>query len=125
MATAAHIAHVLLGIRTQVKIYHWNTFSYARHKASDDLTSSLDDHIDTFMEVYIGKYERPRYDSNMKISMRNYDDEKMRTFIQDCIKWFMTDLPKMLNPSVDTDLLNLRDEIVGDLNKILYLFSLK
>lgn len=125
MAYAAHIAHVLLGIRTQVKVYHWNTFSYARHKASDDLTSSLDDHIDKFMEIYIGKYARPTYNASNKITLRNYDDNRMKTFIGDCIKWFMTDLPKMLNPVVDTDLMNLRDEIVGDLNQILYLFSLQ
>lgn len=125
MATSAHIAHVLLGIRNQVKVYHWNTFSYARHKASDDLTSELDDHIDKFMEVYIGKYDRPRYGTSSKIILRNFDDVKMKKFIEDCINWFLKDLPKMLNAERDTDLLNLRDEIVGDLNKILYLFSLK
>jgi hypothetical protein len=39
----------------EVKIYHWNTHSYAQHKATDELYSQLNEHIDKFVEVMLGK----------------------------------------------------------------------
>jgi rhodanese-related sulfurtransferase len=47
---SADILQVMLVLRNQVKLYHWQTFEYARHKATDDLVSSLDDNIDKFTE---------------------------------------------------------------------------
>ena len=43
----------LLTIRNQVKLYHWQTGSFARHKATDDLTAALDLNIDAFVESYM------------------------------------------------------------------------
>lgn len=45
----------MLTIRNQIKLYHWQTKSFARHKATDDLTAALDLAIDNFVEVYMGK----------------------------------------------------------------------
>ena len=38
-----------------VKIYHWKTFSYATHKATDELYEELNENIDKFVEVLLGK----------------------------------------------------------------------
>lgn len=122
---SADILQVLLFVRNQIKIYHWQTFSFGRHKATDDLVASLDTHIDNFTEVYMGKYGRPHFTSkNSTIELFDAKDQKAHVVIEECIKWLMTDLPKRLKKT-DTDLLNIRDEIVGDLNKSRYLFTLK
>ena len=38
-----------------VKLFHWKTHSYATHKATDELYESLNEHIDEFIEVLLGK----------------------------------------------------------------------
>ena len=122
---SADILQVMLFVRNQIKIYHWQTMSFARHKATDDLVESLDGNIDKFTEVYMGKYGRPHFTSkNSKIELYDASDKKGHVVIEECINWMMSDLPKRLKRT-DTDLLNIRDEIVGDLNKARYLFTLK
>lgn len=53
--TASHKASTaiikLFEVQNQVKIYHFQTKSYARHKASDTLFTSLVTNIDRFGEV--------------------------------------------------------------------------
>ena len=51
--TGGDIVSSLLTIRNQVKLYHWQTGSFARHKATDDLTAALDLNIDAFVESYM------------------------------------------------------------------------
>ena len=38
-----------------VKLFHWKTHSFATHKATDELYESLNEHIDKFIEVLLGK----------------------------------------------------------------------
>ena len=111
----------MLTIRNQVKLYHWQTGSFARHKATDDLTASLDEKIDQFVEVYMGKYGRPKVSGTIKL--HNFSDTAAKSFVAKETKYLTVELPKKVKSS-DTDLLNIRDEILGDLNKVLYLFTL-
>ncbi len=111
----------MLTIRNQVKLYHWQTGSFARHKATDDLTASLDEKIDQFVEVYMGKYGRPKVSGTIKL--HNFSDTAAKSFVAKETKYLTVELPKKVK-SADTDLLNIRDEILGDVNKVLYLFTL-
>lgn len=111
----------MLTIRNQVKVYHWQTASFARHKATDDLTATLDTNIDTFVEVYMGKYGRPQVSGDIKLG--NFSESAAKTFVAKQTEYLTKVLPKQLSPE-DTDLLNLRDEILADLHKTLYLFTL-
>ena len=45
-----------LKIQQQLRIFHWQTESYAQHKAFGKAYEEFDDLIDTFVETYIGKY---------------------------------------------------------------------
>ena len=40
--TAAHI-HFFFALRDQIKLYHWQTTSYARHKATDEIIKELEE----------------------------------------------------------------------------------
>uniref|UniRef100_A0A6C0CHG3 Uncharacterized protein n=1 Tax=viral metagenome TaxID=1070528 RepID=A0A6C0CHG3_9ZZZZ len=120
---SAEIVNIMLTLRNQIKIYHWETMSFSRHKATDQLVEKLDDAIDTFVEVYIGKYGRPNLTAKTgRIQLRNYKDEEAATLLKEGVDWMSEKLPKLLKPS-DTDLLNIRDEILAHLNKTLYLFT--
>lgn len=121
---SAEIVHLMMTLRDQVKLYHWQTVSYPRHKATDELVEKLDTNIDQFVEVYIGKYGRPKLSGRTSsIHLRNHSDKEAVKMIQEAIQWLTVDLTKKLKKT-DTDLLNIRDTIVADLNQTLYLFSL-
>jgi hypothetical protein len=112
----------LLTIRNQVKLYHWQTGSFARHKATDDLTAALDTNIDAFVESYMGRYGRPKVSGSIKL--HNFSESAARTFVAQQTTYLTKVLPKKIK-STDTDLLNLRDTILGDLTKVSYLFTLQ
>ena len=111
-------------MREQIKLYHWQTKSYSRHKATDAVIDSLDEHIDKYVEVYMGKYGRPRMTPRTNtIKVANLSEGSIVKFIKTCIGILTKDLVAHLKPQ-DTDLVNLRDEMLGELNQLLYLFTL-
>jgi hypothetical protein len=122
--SSEHI-HYFMHLRNQIKLYHWQTKVYARHIATDKIIESLDKNIDTFVEVYIGKYGRPKLSGkNATILLHNLSEAGASRLIQAAIKHLQGPLTKSLKP-IDTDLMNIRDEMVSDLNQLLYLFTLK
>ena len=111
-------------MREQIKLYHWQTHVFARHKATDDLLDSLDKVIDEYVEVYMGKYGRPKLTTKTNtVRLQNMNEKMAIRFIKECIEYIEGPLVKKLQPT-DTPLINLRDEMLADLNKVMYLFSL-
>jgi hypothetical protein len=111
-------------MREQIKLYHWQTKSFSRHKATDAVIDSLDEHIDKFVEVYMGKYGRPKMTAGTNtVKVSNLSEASIVKFIKQCIKYLVGTIPKGLRET-DTDLFNIRDEMLAELNQLLYLFSL-
>lgn len=122
--SADHI-HFFLHLRDQIKLYHWQTRVYSRHIATDKILTDLDKSIDSFVEVYIGKYGRPRVTGkNASISLQNLTEAGAVRLVGAAVKYLLGPVTKSLKP-VDTDLINIRDEMVANLNQLLYLFTLK
>lgn len=120
---SAEIVNLMMTLRDQIKLYHWQTLNYPRHIATNDLIPKLDTNIDQFIEVYVGKYGRPKLGGKTSyIYLRNHSDKEATKMIEDAIQWLTVNLTKKLK-STDTDLLSIRDVIVADLNQTLYLFS--
>lgn len=118
--------HFFFQMRSQIKLYHWQTHSYARHKATDDVLDTLDKLIDEYVEVYMGKYGRPKLTEKQAcVKITNMTKKQAVVFIKRCVQHLLTDVVKGLTPDKDSDLLNLRDEMLGALNQLLYLFTLK
>ena len=121
---SADDVNFFFNMREQIKLYHWQTHSFSQHKATDDLLDSLDKAIDEYVETYMGKYGRPKMGTrNNTIRLQNMNSKTVTKFIKECISYLEGPLVKKLQPT-DTDLLNLRDEMLGDLHKVLYLFTL-
>lgn len=121
---SADDVNFFFNMREQIKLYHWQTHSFAQHKATDELLDSLDKVIDEYVETYMGKYGRPKMTArNNTVRVQNMSAKMMLKFIKECIGYLEGPLVKKLKPS-DTDLLNLRDEMIGDLDRVLYLFTL-
>ena len=115
------IVTVFFNIREQIKLYHWQTKSFAEHKATDDLVGTLDTNIDKFVEAYMGRYGRPYVKKTLPL--KNLTVTGIRSFITKSDVWLAEKLPRMLKKT-DSDLLNIRDEILADLNQVKYLFTL-
>jgi hypothetical protein len=121
---SAEIVHLMMTLRDQIKLYHWQTMNYPRHMATNDLVTKLDTNIDQFVEVYIGKYGRPKLTGKTaSLHLRNHSDKEATKLLQEAIDWMSTELSRKLKKT-DTDLFNIRDTIVADLNQTLYLFTL-
>ena len=54
-----------------VKMYHWNTRSYAEHKATDELYADLGKQIDHFVEVMLGDKRLPTMKTKIVILNTN------------------------------------------------------
>jgi len=122
---SAEQIHFFLHLRDQIKLYHWQTRVYARHIATDKMLKKLEKEIDSYVEIYIGKYGRPKISGkNASITLQNLSEAGATRMIVAAVKYLQGPLTKTLQPS-DTDLMNIRDEIIADLNQLLYLFTLK
>jgi len=113
-----------LKIQSQLKVFHWQTKSYAEHKAFGKLYENLDELFDTFIEVYMGKYGTILAKEEFEIEVENYSEEYSREFMENTIRYFMEEVSKGLDGD-DRDLLNICDEIVAEINKTKYLLKLR
>ena len=122
---SAEQIHFFFHLRDQIKLYHWQTRVYSRHIATDNVLEKLDKSIDEYVEVYIGKYGRPKITGkNASVVVHNLTEAGATRLVNAAIKYLQGPLTKTLRPN-DTDLMNIRDEMVADLNQLLYLFTLK
>ena len=120
----ADLIHDFLQLQAQIKLYHWQTKSYARHVGSDKLSESLAKNIDKFVEIYIGKYERPMLKGpTCMFRLENKTETSIIDYLNTWITYLEKTLPTMIHKN-DTDLLTIRDEMLGDLNQTKYLFTL-
>jgi hypothetical protein len=118
------LINYLLTVQNQIKIYHWYTTSYARHKATDMCLESLMPLIDKFVETYIGKYGRRKLEnkSEKRIKLTNLNDEGIEKFIKGVIQELIENVEKWISMKEDPDMVTLRDEMVQVLRQTLYLF---
>ena len=128
-AFESDIVSKFLEMLNNIKLYHWKTYSYATHKATDDLYAKLGENIDKFVEVLLGKAQNriKLRTKNIPVKDMNSPQEFKREI--DSYKNYLVGLSnnKALGAGgmTNTDLLNIRDEILGDLNQFLYLFTFK
>jgi DNA-binding ferritin-like protein len=111
-----------------IKLYHWKTHSYATHKATDELYTKLNENMDKFMEVLLGKTGM-RIDLIRQKTLPLYDLSNVSQLIQK-VKEFKSYLVNLHNHRAmrlmaNMDLMTIRDEILADMNQFLYLLSFK
>lgn len=116
-----YIIHFLCMLNT-VKLYHWKTHSYPQHKATDELYEKLNEHIDDFIEVYLGKNPRIDLTKTKTIPLKDFNSF---TEFKKIIEYYKSFLISLNLGNNDVDLLAIRDEILADLNQFLYLLTFK
>lgn len=114
----------LLQIQTQFKFLHWQTFGDAKHKAYGDIYDSLGGSIDKFVETMMGKYGRVDFETEFSIMFQDIKSLNIQDFV-DGITEFLIEMTDKLDSRNDTDLLNMRDEMLGDINHLKYKLTFK
>lgn len=120
-----NIVTKFLTFQNQIKILHWQTTSYSEHKALDGLFSDLAESIDEFIETFMGKNGRIVAQTNFNLTLQNYSVLAPMDLMNQMVAYLSNELPAMLDANKDTDLLNIRDEILGSVNQTKYLLTLK
>lgn len=120
------VIHFLEMLNT-IKLFHWKTTGYAIHKATDDVHSSLSGKVDSFVEIMLGKHGgRIQLQSQSTLTVRDYASSASDSFKQEMERYkiVLQGLSQSLDASKDSDLLNIRDEMLGQLNQLTYLLTL-
>jgi DNA-binding ferritin-like protein len=119
----SHIVMIFMEMLNTVKIYHWKTHSFSQHKATDELYTKLNEHIDTFIETLLGK-DGSRI-KLMENEIQVLDESNTTDFRKRIFEYrsFLINMNMYFDSRNDTDLLNIRDEILGDINQFLYLLT--
>jgi hypothetical protein len=75
-----------------------------------------------FVEIMLGKTK----DRLKNIVFTTHSANSKKTFIKEIVlfKEYLISLNSVMDPVTDSDLYNVRDEILGTLDKLLYLFEL-
>lgn len=117
-----------LEVILMIKLFHWKTYSYASHKATDELYSKLNEHMDRFIEILLGKTnQRTDLMRHKSIKLEDLNSSQNLAVKIKSFKEYLVDLNnnKAMKVMGNMDLLNIRDEILGDLNQFLYLLTFK
>ena len=114
----------LVQIQLQFKFLHWQTFGDAKHKAYGKIYDSMGGNIDRLVESMMGKYGRVQFDPEFSIMFQDISALSVQNFM-DGITEFLVGMTEQLDPKYDSDLLNLRDEMLADINQLKYRLTLK
>ena len=112
------ILPVLLQYQLLLKIFHWQTTSYAHHKVSDTLYGQLSEFIDTLVEYDQGVNVRFSLD-DQQIILQNMDDKDAGFLLLKQLSLFLE-----VMETRDKGIRARRDDLIGYINQALYLLKL-
>jgi len=107
--------------RDVIHYAHFNTTSFAEHKALGEFYDGWLDLVDTFVETYQGRYQR--IVGQINVSAESGPDSvaylnELRTFVS-------MEAMGIIVPAIDIDLANIIADMLGLINHTLYLLTLK
>lgn len=118
----AKIVLFFFELQMNLKMYHWTTTQYSNHKATDKLLDKMSDLIDSFIEKFMGAYTRPVMKSGSNVLIQNMTKTKYVKLLKTAQEYLRGDLEKVI--SKNTELLNIRDEVLAELDQALYFSTL-
>ena len=117
-----------LEVLLMVKLFHWKTHSYATHKATDEVYEKLNTNIDSFIEILLGKTgDRVNLTETKTIRLIDFTSQESFKREIESFKNYLVSLSSHpgLKVMTNTDLFNIRDTILGDMNQLLYLLTFR
>mgnify|MGYP000886633788 CR=1 FL=1 len=105
----------------KIKMYHFQTQHYGAHKASDSYLGTFESNLDKFMEIgqgIVGKFNT----KSISIKFDTLNDETIN-FELDKFVSTLRAFDEIMKGQ--TELLNLRDEMIGNAEQFKYLLTFK
>ena len=121
-SSGAKMILFMFWFQTSIKVFHWYTESYSNHKATDKVLEKIMGLTDSFVEKYIGAFGRPAMKS-ASIPVSNMTKTKYIKTLKVAQEYLRGPLEKLI--SKNSELLNIRDEILGEIDQALYFATLK
>jgi hypothetical protein len=104
----------------QMKIFHFQTKIYSHHKLIDKYLDKFEKRLDKFMEVgqgIFGKFDIKK----VRFDFDTIDDNNILGYLDKFIE-----VLKQINKFGEwSDLINIRDDILGDVNQFKYLLTFR
>lgn len=113
------LVRVFFKHQIQLKMFHFQTKKYGAHKASDTYLEEFANNFDKFMEVAQGAFGKLET-QNMTFSFNMIDDNTIFEELDNFIN-----LLRQLDAYLirNSDLLNIRDEMIGNAQQLKYLLT--
>lgn len=112
----------LLNHQIVLKLFHFQTELYGAHKASDAYLEKFAQTMDKFLEIAQGIYGKITL-KKYTLSGSSHSDENIIKHIDGMITLLREKIDDVLGEY--TDLINIRDELVGDAEQLKYLLTFK
>ena len=113
----------LLQVINKMKIYHWQTKSYARHKATDSFLQKFEPLVDRLVEAIQGGLDiRIQFNTDKCVGVNNCSEDGAEVLLKD----FRNELTN-INQKLFThpEFAQIRDDMLEVVDVTLYLFTLK
>lgn len=125
MNTVVAITGQLLYFQINLKLYHWNTRSYARHLASSELVDEVEKFTDTYVEYMQGllKEKTPFEGKQIKLTETSTEEDG-EMLVNDLLEFLYRELMPSLEETATQGLLNRAQELEETVIRTLYKFRL-
>lgn len=111
----------MLAVRTQAHMFHWQTKSYAKHMAFGGFYDAYILLVDKLAEAMMAKKGTPTVGKGY-IDVVDFTDENVTMFLSEAYELFNGPGTEMAG--TDSELKNIIDEIIAEINKLKYLLTL-
>lgn len=120
-----HLIKKLMELLNMIKLYFLNTNNYKNDATTNNMYKNLEKHVDTFVEIYLGKNNTriKKWENQLSTIQYNRENSFKSKLLE--YKEMLTDLNLCFDEKKDSDLLTIRDNIIDDINQFLYLLSFK
>lgn len=110
-----------------IKMYHWTTDSFAAHKATDAFYAQLQTFMDLFVETSLGHYHNKK---SLHKAIKNVqvkyikNNKQLHSYTQE-YKKCLKDIRKQLPDASKSNMINVIDDILTEMDVLLYLLTLE
>jgi len=114
----------LLYVRDQAHIFHWQTSSYAQHKALGKFYDDYLDLVDAVAEQVFGKMGKFFMGGQGTITLVDYNSQAMDSYLDQTEAIFRDKMQLVVPVEGNEEIYNTVEEILSLVNKLRYLLSL-
>jgi hypothetical protein len=108
----------LFSLIHNMKIFHWQTRSFAKHTASDYFNENIGELMDKFVETYLGYNRMINFSPPTTISLQNVNETTILNLLERAVS-------ELSSKSFPSDVENIKDEILSVMHQTRFKMSLE